>query len=135
MNSLQTVFNRTVATSLANLFVSPPSIGGQRWRLRTISLTVVTDANVADRTFAIRTANGAGDQLCLMTDGAIQLTNLTVTHSWQTGGDLRGVVDATNHSHVIPETICEAGWTVSVATLNAQAGDTIGPAIAVWELL
>lgn len=130
---IQTVYRPGPLVGLGTVDLSPSSVGDRRYKFRSVAGIITTDATVANRPAALRISGPDGTEYAVLIDATVQAASLTINHYWFPGPAASGTVATTYALHVVPNFILEPGWKCFYVGLNAQAGDSVGPLVAIWE--
>lgn len=90
------------------------------WKIKTITGTLVADANVATRIVMVTITDGTNTVYEVNLTGT-QTASQTVIHNW---GELAPATTTGSYRlGTLPNLRLEAGWTISITTTNIQVGD------------
>lgn len=125
---------RPGSTAAGNTSWTVSPITDERLRLVCLSVKMVTDATVADRTTILSLYDGATALLANMGDIVPQPASETVTHFF-VPGTTAGVDAGTSHYHVCPPIQIWENLSLKVGFSGGQLGDTSSEVEAVWEVI
>ena len=119
----------------ANVSISETVPTGARWRVHALAVTLVTDANVANREVSITFDDGT-TVYAVAAAGANQAASLTRRYTAARGGVRGAAATAAEISIALPDLWLPAGHRIKTVTTNFQAGDNFGaPQLLVEEHL
>lgn len=117
----------------ANTEVSEVVPTGARWRLRSLDVALVTDANVANREVTLTIDDGTNIVAEVVT-GVLQTATLTRRYSFTQHVQAKAAAAATIINAPAPDLILLAGWRIRTVTTAIQATDNYGaPRLCVEE--
>lgn len=106
---------------------------GARWKIRSLSFTLVTDATVSNRVVRLQTKFGT-NLFSMISANTLQTASLTWTYSHDLNGENLEASGNLLLMLKLPDMILPADYNIQTDTLNLQAGDNFSaPTMSVEE--
>lgn len=118
----------------ANTEISETIPSGQVWRLRAFAVTLVADANAANRVTTLIFKDASANEVLRLVVGTNITANQTVRIQAGTFASAPSDVAGTVVYLKLPEDfVLGSGWTITTSTASKQAGDNYGAPIMIVD--